>query len=77
MDIIYRKDTLYVYLRETPDAEMIKTLESRVDNIMGTYNIENLVIATNEPEEKIDIHLHEFENKFNSRHSKKVIIKNR
>ncbi len=75
MDIIYRKDTLYVYLKEIPDEEIIKTLESRVDNIMVTYNIENLVIATSEQSDESDIHLHEFESKFNRRHRKKVIIK--
>ena len=75
MDIIYRKDTLYVYLREIPDEDIIKTLESRVDNIMGTYNIENLVISTGEQSDESDVHLHEFESKFNSRHRKKVIIK--
>lgn len=75
MDIIYRKDTLYVYLKEEIDEEKIRTLESRVDNIMGTYNIENLVISTNENIEEADVHLHEFESKFNSRHRKKVIIK--
>ena len=75
MDIIYRKDTLYVYLRELPNEKNIETLESIVDNIMGTYNIENLVIATDESNEESDVHLNKFESKFNSRHRKKVIVK--
>ena len=71
MDIIYKKDTLYVYLDEKVDQEVVDTLESRVDNIMDTYNIENLVINTRSRSR----HLHEFETKYNSRHQSKVIIK--
>lgn len=75
MDIIYRKDTLYVYLKEDIDSEKMRILESRVNNIMGTYNIENLVIATDDVNDDADIHLHEFERNFNRSHRKKVIIK--
>lgn len=72
MDIIYKKDTLYVYLDERLNEDVMRTLESRVNNIMGTYNIENLVINT---KEKSTEHLHEFESKYNSKHRSKVIIK--
>lgn len=72
MDIIYKKDTLYVYIDEAINEELVDTLESRVDHIMGTYNIENLVINA---KDRNSLHFHEFETKYNSRHKSKVVIK--
>jgi hypothetical protein len=72
MDIIYRKDTLYVYLDESLDSDIVRTMESRVNNIMSTYNIENLVINTNDSP---DSHLLDFQTKYNSSHKSKVVIK--
>lgn len=71
MNIIYRKNTLYVYLKEEIDPLLVETLEDRVNNIMGTYDIENLVIKTNGQQ---SAHFHEFESRYNSRHKSKVII---
>ncbi len=72
MDIIYKKDTLYVYLDDSDDSEAVGTLEDKVDHIMSTYNIDNLVINTKD-DSREDIQ--EFESKFNSKHRSKVIIK--
>ena len=44
MNIIYRKNTLYVYIRENIDDNLISKVEDRVNNIMGIYNIDNLII---------------------------------
>lgn len=71
MNIIYRKNTLYVYLQEEIDSYLVDTLEDRVNNIMGSYDIENLVIKTNG---KHGGHFHEFESRYNSKHKSKVII---
>lgn len=72
MDIEYRKDTLYVHLNENIDKDKIESLETKVDNIMKTYDIGNLVINTRGKGRE---HLHEFEWKYNSRHRTNVIIK--
>ena len=71
MNIVYRKNTLYVYLYEEIDSNLVDTIENRVNNIMGTYDIENLVIKTNG---QYGTHFLEFENRYNSRHKSKVII---
>lgn len=71
MNIIYRKNTLYVYLQEEINSHVVDTLEDRVNNIMGSYDIENLVIKTNG---KHGAHFHEFESRYNSKHKSKVII---
>lgn len=72
MDIIYKKDTLYVYLDESLDDARMSALESRIDHIMSTYNIEHLVVkSADERSESLE----RFENKFNARHHSKMIIK--
>ncbi len=68
MDIEYKKQTLYVYLNEDVDVER---MQNKVENIMDTYEINNLVIHT-KGEKK---HLHEFEWNYNTKHKTKVIIK--
>ncbi len=72
MNIIYRKNTLYVYMNENIDKHNLSTMEERINHIMGTYDIDNLVINTygNDIEG-----LYEFENRYNSRHKSRVIIK--
>lgn len=72
MDIIYKKNTLYVYLDESLNDSTLEILERRVNNILRTYKIDNLVINS---EEENDEHLHKFECKYNSTHRSKVIIK--
>lgn len=72
MDIIYKKDTLYVYLDEEVDEQGMSALEDKVDGIMSTYNIENLVIDTHRTNQA---HLRRFESSYNSRHRSRVVIK--
>lgn len=72
MNIIYKGDTLYVFLEENLNRRVVSTLENRVDNIMDAYNIENLVINT---KNKLPRHSHRFEEKLNSRYDSKVVIK--
>lgn len=67
MNIIYKKDTLYVYLKEKIDNDVIETLNDRVSYIMGTFNIDNLIINT---EKKSYKHCHELENEIKTRRSK-------
>lgn len=72
MNIFYKKDTLYVTLDELVDREVIDTVESRVNAIMSSYNIPNLVIDTNG--QNTD-HFKEFEQRYNHKHNSRVIIK--
>lgn len=72
MNIIYRKNTLYVYMRENITESLVNQMEDRVNNIMGTYDIDNLVINTNGA--GLD-HFHDFESRYNSSHRSRVIIK--
>ena len=71
MNIIYRKNTLYVYLQEKVDSDLVNIIEDRVNNIMGSYDIDNLVIKTNG---QTGEHFNEFKTRYNSRHKSKVII---
>ncbi len=72
MDIIYKKGTLYVYLEEGMNARTLRNLETRVEKIMSTYGIDNLVVDTlGENQEYMEL----FESRFNRRHKSKVIIK--
>ena len=72
MNIIYRKNTLYVYLKENLDEALAHKIEDRVNNIMGTYNIDNLVIRTNGQNNSI---LSDFEIRYNNAHNSRMIIK--
>ncbi len=44
MNIIYKRKTLYVYLKEDVDELLASKIEDRVSNIMGLYSIDKLVI---------------------------------
>ncbi len=66
MDIEYKKDTLYVYVNEKDD---IDEMEERVENIMRTYKIDNLVIK---PTSSVREHLHDFERSYNMKHRPKL-----
>lgn len=72
MDIAYNKDTLYVYLDEDLDKEAMDSLETKIDRIMDTYEIERLVVETRKENSE---HIHEFEWNYNKRHKNKVVIK--
>ena len=72
MNINYRRDTLYVILEENLNEESVNTVENRVDNIMDTFNIENLVINARKMS---PVHFRQFEENFRSRHENKVVIK--
>ncbi len=72
MDIIYRKDTLYVYVEDELDENLVGRLERRVDNIMARYGIERVVVDTRGQRPEF---MHVFERRFNSRHKSKVIVK--
>jgi hypothetical protein len=68
MDIIYRKDTLFVNLEKSDNMD---TMEKRVNSIMDVYKIENLVVNTNGN----DFYLDNFEKNYNKSHKSKVFIK--
>lgn len=72
MNIVYKKKTLYVYLKEDIDEPLASKIEDRVNNIMGLYSIENLVI--NASPHRID-GLKDFEARFNASHKNKMVIK--
>ena len=72
MDLVYKKDTLYVYLDEELDEDVVNSLEHRVDSIMGLYDIDNLVI--NSKDKNIDM-FSNFEKRYNKKHKSKMIIK--
>lgn len=72
MDIIYKKDTLYVYLEEELNFRVLCNLENQIVRIMEDYGINNLVIDTfGENREYMDF----FKSRFNRRHNIKVMIK--
>ena len=68
MNIIYRKNTLYVYIRENIDDNLISKVEDRVNNIMGIYNIDNLIIRV---DGQNITNLKEFGNKYKGIHDLK------
>ena len=45
MDLIYCNKTLLVNIDEQVDCKIIRKLETRLDNILREYNIENVEIA--------------------------------
>ena len=72
MNIIYRKNTLYVYLPENIDNPLLNRMEDRINNIMGTYNIDKLEIRTTEDNHS---HLRDFESRYNRTHDSSIVIK--
>lgn len=72
MDIMYKKETLYVYLKGIISKEKIDVMEHKVNDIMDRYKICNLVI---ESEDKHRTKFYEFEKRHNSKYRSKVIIK--
>lgn len=72
MNIVYKRKTLYVYLKEDIDEALASKIEDRVNDIMGLYSIENLVInvSANGVE-----NLKGFETRFNTSHKNKMVIK--
>lgn len=70
MKIIYRKNTLYVYLDESFDIKLLKKLENKLVNIMKIYKISNLVLNSKCDDEAMK----EFELKYNSHHKRPIII---
>lgn len=71
VNIVYKRKTLYVYLKEDIDEAIAEKIEDRVNNIMGLYSIDNLVIMASNGKE----HLKNFEARFNASHKSKMIIK--
>ena len=53
MELVYKKNTLYVYLKELQNDASIKMMRTKVGEIMGMYNIDNLVVETNGVDEDI------------------------
>lgn len=72
MDLVYKKDTLYVYLDEDLNDEIIYSLENRVNSIMGLYDIDNLVINSKDKNVQKFV---DFEKRYNKKHKSKMIIK--
>ncbi len=71
MDIIYRKDTLYVYLKQSEEVDF-KDLKRRIKRIMDIYKIDNLVIDTKDGEIE---YIHELERRFCFKNKAKVLVK--
>lgn len=72
MNIVYRKNTLYVYLNERIDREVLESMEQKVNNIMRIYDIDNLVIQTCKEDEE---YLNNFVSRYNRLHKSNVIVK--
>lgn len=72
MNLVYKKDTLYVYLDEVIDDDVVNSLEQRVNSIMSSYDIDNLVI--NSKDKNINKFI-DFEKRYNQKHKSKMIIK--
>lgn len=72
MDIIYKKDTLYVYLDDEISEDMIYTVEDKINTIMGTYKISNLVIKPGNLDTKL---FEPFRKRYNQNHKTNMIIK--
>lgn len=58
-------------MKDEIDREAVDRMEDRINNIMGSYDIDNLVIRTNG---RANEHFHDFESRYNSEHKSKVII---
>ena len=72
VNIIYKRKTLYVYLKEDVDDLLASKIEDRVNNIMGLYSIDKLIIDSSG--KKVE-HLKDFEARFNASHKSKMVIK--
>ena len=72
MNLVYKKDTLYVYLDEDLNGDVVNSLEQRVNSIMSSYDIDNLVIDS---KDKNITKLVDFEKRYNQKHKSKMIIK--
>lgn len=72
MDIEYRKGTLYVYIKTEIDEQLLDRLEKRVYSIVERYNIDNLVIDTEESDNEL---LALFCKRYNKRYRKKILVR--
>lgn len=72
MEIVYRKDTLYVYIDEEVTKELVEDLKRRTETIMDTYGIDNLVVDTHKNASSL---LSDFAVKYNTCHRSKMILK--
>lgn len=72
MDIIYKKDTLYVYLDDGIDEDKMLLVEDKINSIMGTYKINNLVIKPGNLDTKL---FEPFRKRYNQNHKTNMIIK--
>lgn len=72
MDIIYKKDTLYVYLDDGIDEDKMFLVEDKINSIMGTYKINNLVIKPGNLDTKL---FEPFRKRYNQNHKTNMIIK--
>ncbi len=71
MNILYKKDKLYVYLDSIDKVD--ESLAKRISDIMDYYQIEDLVIDANGLSSE---HIHKFARDYNYRHKTNIIIKN-
>ena len=72
MNIIYRKNTLYVYLKENIDGPLVARVEDRINNIIGSYDIDNLVIKTRGQDISA---LKGLESRYNANHTSHLTIR--
>ena len=73
MNIYYNDNTLYVTLEELINNNNLKTLKSRVFNILNDYDIDNIVL--NLISNKDNYLLDEFISEYNKKYHGKLIIK--
>lgn len=69
---MYKKGTLYVYIKESVTQELVNLLERKIDNIMKRYNIENLVLDTGGVD---NVYIESFCRQHNKKYRKKVLVR--
>lgn len=69
---MYKKGTLYVYIKESVPQELMSLLERKIDNIMKRYNIENLVLDTGGVD---NVYIESFCRRHNKKYRKKVLVR--
>lgn len=59
-DIIYSEETLFIYLEGKMNKKGVKTLNSKINNIVDEYKINDVVINTKNIVGKNQVHIDDF-----------------
>lgn len=72
MNIVYRKDTLYVYVVDEIDYDLIERMERQVGKILERYKIDNLVLDVKEKNNEL---IEQFCRRYNVKYRKKILVR--